>query len=82
MDGFVDSVIVKAGFVKVEKYFKEMYIHKITEKWSIDLSAISNRGKVGKRFDFVIKTDIMIYGIKTNYYASDDSKLNENCPKL
>lgn len=77
MDGFVDSFIVKAGFVKVEKYFKEMYIHKITEKWSIDLSAISNQGKAEKRFDFVIKTENMIYGIETNFYASGGSKLNE-----
>ena len=30
-----------------------------------------------KRFDFVIKTDNMIYGIETNFYASGGSKLNE-----
>ena len=54
-----------------------MYIHEITEKWGIDLSAISNQGKAEKRFDFVIKTDKMIYGIETNFYASGGSKLNE-----
>ena len=30
-----------------------------------------------KRFDFVIKTDKMIYAIETNFYASGGSKLNE-----
>ena len=30
-----------------------------------------------KRFDFVIKTANMIYGIETNFYSSGGSKLNE-----
>ena len=77
MEDLVESFIVKAGFVKGTSYFKEMYIHEITEKWGIDLSAISNSGKMEKRFDFVIKTDDMIYGIETNFYASSGSKLNE-----
>ena len=54
-----------------------MYIHDITQKWGIDLSAISNQGKSEKRFDFVIKTENMIYGIETNFYTSGGSKLNE-----
>lgn len=77
MEDLVESFIVKAGFEKDKTYFKEMYIHEITEKWDIDLSAISNQGKAEKRFDFVIKTDKVIYGIETNFYASGGSKLNE-----
>lgn len=77
MEDLVESYIVKAGFEKNKTYFKEMYIHEITEKWGIDLSAISNSGKMEKRFDFVIKTDKCIYGIETNFYASGGSKLNE-----
>lgn len=77
MEDLVESFIVKAGFVKGQTYFKEMYIHEITEKWGIDLSAISNSGKMEKRFDFVIKTDKAIYGIEKNFYASGGSKLNE-----
>lgn len=77
MENLVESFIKKSGFVKDETYFKEMYIHQITEKWGIDLSAISNQGKMEKRFDFVIKTDKMIYGIETNFYGSGGSKLNE-----
>ena len=77
MEDLVESFIKKAGFVKNDSYFKEMYIHQITEKWGIDLSAISNQGKMEKRFDFVVKTPTMIYGIETNFYGSGGSKLNE-----
>jgi len=77
MEDLVESFIQKAGFVKDVNYFKEMFIHQITDKWNIDLSAISNQGKMEKRFDFGIKTPNMIYGIETNFYGSGGSKLNE-----
>lgn len=77
MEDLVESYIAEAGYEKDINFFKEMYISKITEKWGIDLSAISNSGKSEKRFDFVIKTDNMIYGIEANFYASSGSKLNE-----
>ena len=77
MEDLVESFIKKAGFEKDKTYFKEMYIHQIIEKWGIDLSAISNQGKMEKRFDFVVKTPAMIYGIETNFYGSGGSKLNE-----
>lgn len=77
MEDLVESFIEKAGFEKGVNYFKEMYIHQVTDKWGIDLSAISNKGKMEKRFDFVIKTPDMIYGIETNFYGSGGSKLNE-----
>lgn len=77
MEDLVESFIKKAGFKKDQSYFKEMYIHQITNKWGIDLSAISNDGKTEKRFDYVVKTDNMIYGIETNFYSSGGSKLNE-----
>lgn len=77
MENLVENFIKKAGFVKGKTYFKEMYIHQITAKWGIDLSAISNQGKMEKRFDFVVKTPTMIYAIETNFYGSGGSKLNE-----
>ena len=77
MEDLVEGFIKKAGFIKDISYFKEMYIHEITDKWGIDLSAISNQGKMEKRFDFVIKTPTMIYGIETNFYGGGGSKLNE-----
>ena len=77
MENLVESYIQKAGFVKGQNYFKEMYIHEIEQKWNVNLSAISNQGKMEKRFDFVIKTDNQIYVIETNFYSSGGSKLNE-----
>ena len=77
MEDLVESYIKKAGFEKGITYFKEMYIHEIIDRWGIDLSAISNQGKMEKRFDFVIKTDKTIFVIETNFYASGGSKLNE-----
>lgn len=77
MENLVEKYIVAAGFVKGETYFKEMYLKDIEKKWGIDLSALSNQGKAAKRFDFVIKTKNMIYGIETNFYGGGGSKLNE-----
>ena len=77
MEDLVELYIQKAGFVKDKSYFKEMYISDIAKKWNIDLSAISNQGKMEKRFDYVVKTDKKIYAIETNFYGSGGSKLNE-----
>lgn len=77
MENLVEKYILAAGFVKNKTYFKEMYLEHIQKKWNIDLSSLSNNGKSAKRFDFVIKTEKMIYGIETNFYGSGGSKLNE-----
>lgn len=77
MENLVEKYIQAAGFVKDKNYFKEMYLKDIEQRWSIDLSALSNQGKSAKRFDFVIKTEKMIYAIETNFYGGGGSKLNE-----
>ncbi len=77
MENLVESFIQKAGFVKKENYFKEMKLSDIEKKWSLNLASISNSGKTEKRFDFVIKTESMVYGIETNFYSSQGSKPNE-----
>lgn len=77
MENLVESYIKKAGFIKGETYFKEMLLSDIETKWNINLSNISNDGKTEKRFDFVIKTPSMVYGIETNYYSTQGSKPNE-----
>ena len=77
MEDLVESHLKKAGLVSGATYFKEMTIGTIEEKWSIDLSSLSNQGKAVKRFDFVIKAPSTIFGIETNFYASGGSKLNE-----
>lgn len=77
MEDLVEKFIQKAGFKKGETYFKEMYLQEIENKWKLDMSFISNKNQATKRFDFVVKTDNCIYGIETNFYASNGSKLNE-----
>lgn len=77
MEDLVERYIREAGFLKNVNYFKEMYLKDIEKRWKIDLSELSNAGKVAKRFDFVIKTERMIYGIETNFYGGGGSKLNE-----
>mgnify|MGYP001065821688 CR=1 FL=1 len=76
MENLVEDFIKKS---KVKEYYKEMYISEIESKWNVDLSELSNNGKAKKRFDFVVKTENMIYAIETNFYGgtSGGSKLNE-----
>jgi type II restriction enzyme len=73
MENLVESYLKKS---KIHEYYKEMYISEIEKKWNINLSKISNQGKAEKRFDFVIKTQKMVYGIETNFYSSSGSKLS------
>ncbi len=82
MEHVVESYLQKAGITKKDDnaskaYYPEMYVSEIQQKWNIDLSAISNKGKTEKRFDFIVKTPKMIYGIETNFYSGGGSKLNE-----
>ena len=76
MEDLVEAYIKKSG---VKEYYKEMYLTDIEKKWNMDLSAISGNGTSTKSFDFVVKTDNMIYVIETNFYGGNGggSKLNE-----
>jgi len=74
MENLVESFIRRYS---ITEFYKEMRLSDIEKQWEIDLSAVSNDGKTEKRFDFVIKTDKMIYAIETNFYSSSGSKLNE-----
>lgn len=77
MENVLQGFIEKEGFVLNQTYFKEMYLKDIENKWNIDLSSLSNLGKVAKRFDYVVKTQNCIYAFETNFYSSSGSKLNE-----
>jgi len=72
MENLVENFLKKSGV----KYFKEMYLNEVEEKFKIDLSAISAGGTSTKRFDFVVESE-KIFGIETNFYTSGGSKLNE-----
>lgn len=73
MENLIEEYLKNEGV----EYYKEMYLKDIELKWNVDLSALSNNGKAAKRFDFVVKTENMIYGVETNFYTSGGSKLNE-----
>lgn len=77
MENVVENFIKEAGLVCNVDYFKEMYQSQISQKWGVDLSSITNKGRTEKRFDFVIKTNSKIYLIEVNFYSSGGSKLNE-----
>lgn len=77
MEDLVENFIIKSGFIKNKTYFKEMKISQIENMFNLDLSNISNKGKTVKRFDFVIKSKELVYGVETNFYSSGGSKLNE-----
>ena len=77
MEDLVESYIEKAGYIKNQNYYKEMYTSDIEDKWNIDLSVLKGEIKATKRWDFVIKTNNQIYVIETNFYATQGSKLNE-----
>jgi len=74
MEDLIESYIKNIPHIE---YYKEMKVSQIESKWCLDLSNISNDGKAEKRFDFVVKTPNMVYGIETNFYSSSGSKLNE-----
>ncbi len=77
MENLVEHFLRDAGLEKDKEYFKEMSLTEIEGKWGIDLSCVSNGGTTEKKFDFVVKKEKCIYGIETNFYSSQGSKLNE-----
>ena len=77
MEDLVEKFIKKAGFIKGETYFKEMYLSSIEKMFNLDLSALSNQGSTEKRFDFVLIKNNCVYACECNFYASGGSKLNE-----
>ena len=77
MEDLVESYIEKAGYIKNQNYYKEMYTSDIEDKWNIDLSVLKGEIKATKRWDFVIKTNNQIYVMETNFYVTQGSKLNE-----
>ncbi|HJJ46835.1 MAG TPA: DpnII family type II restriction endonuclease, partial [Methanocorpusculum sp.] len=58
-------------------YYKEMTTNEIERKFGLDMSALTNNGKVSKRFDFVVRGSNIIYGIECNFYTEAGSKLQE-----
>ncbi|MCV3733746.1 type II restriction endonuclease [Mycoplasma enhydrae] len=77
MENLVEYHIQKMGFKKDKTYFKEMNVKEIEEKFNLNLNEISNDGKLSKRFDFVFKSNNIVYACECNYYNNKGSKINE-----
>ena len=68
---------MKRGPVVWRSIYTKEKISEIEKKTGLNLSALSNLGKVEKRFDFVIITNNCVYACECNFYGSSGSKLNE-----
>lgn len=77
MEDLVEQYITETGSQKDISYFRQINISKINTKWNVDLSSISNKGKLEKVFDFAVKTKKTLFLIETNFYKNGGSKLNE-----
>lgn len=73
MEQLVERFLIEVGVT----YHKEMYLAEVERMFGLDLSTVSAQGTSTKRFDFVVETSTTIFGIETNFYASNGSKLNE-----
>ena len=73
MENLVESYLKRMN----AEYYKELDASEVEKRWGVDLSPLTNGGKTEKRFDFVVHTENCVYGIETNFYASNGSKLNE-----
>lgn len=82
MEDLVESYLIKAGLIKGETYFKEMYKSEVERRFGVDLSGVKdevkkNGKKAEKRFDFVVIKNGIVYGCECNFYSGGGSKLNE-----
>lgn len=73
MEDLVENYIKESG----AKYFKEMNLTEVENRYGFDLTPLSNGGKTEKRFDFVVEGKDNVYCIETNFYTGGGSKLNE-----
>ena len=77
MESFVENYLVKLGYIKNKTYFSQMTAKEINRLFGVDLSNLNGEEKADKRFDFVVKTPDLVYGIEVNFYGGGGSKLNE-----
>lgn len=77
MENLVESHLIRLGFVKGVNYFPQMQTKEIKRLFDIDLTGLNEDITAEKRFDFIVKTDGIVYGIEVNFYSGGGSKLNE-----
>lgn len=77
MENIVETFLIKSGLEKEQDFFKEMKLSEVERRWNMDLSGYIDGFRADKRFDFIVKSNVCIYAIETNFYKSSGSKLNE-----
>ena len=73
MEWLVKKFLEEAGV----EFYAEKYLEELEKFFGLDLSALPPEKISTKRFDFVVKSSETVFGIETNFYASNGSKLNE-----
>lgn len=86
MENLVEDFLNKSGLQletnkntvkpKAGTYFKELETT-VMQNWGLNMGPLTNERESTKRFDFVVFTDSVTYGIETNFYTGGGSKLNE-----
>jgi type II restriction enzyme len=69
MENLVESHLIRLGFVKGVNYFPQMQTKEIKRLFDIDLTGLNEDITAEKRFDFIVKTDEIVYGIEVNFYS-------------
>lgn len=77
MQKHVEEHLISLGFEHGKSLFSEMSAIEIEKIFGVKVSSIQIENRANKRFDFVVRTPNMVYGIETNFYSSSGSKLNE-----
>lgn len=86
MENLVEDFLKKSGLQletnkknikpKAGTYFKELETT-VMQNWGLNMDPLTNERESTKRFDFVVFTSSVTYGIETNFYTGGGSKLNE-----
>lgn len=77
MENIVEKHLISLGFQQNISYFPQLKASQILSRFGVDVTNLDSEHKAEKVFDFVVKTDKMIYGIEVNFYSGGGSKLNE-----
>jgi type II restriction enzyme len=77
MENLVESHLVRLGFFEGKSYFRQLRASQIYKLFGVDVTNVDIENKAEKVFDFVVKTENLVYGIEVNFYSGGGSKLNE-----
>jgi len=77
MEKLVEKHLQKHNYKIGEQYYTQLSAMEINKLFGINLDVNQESKNANKRFDFVVKTNDMVYAIEVNFYSGGGSKLNE-----